>query len=119
MRSILTSTIKNDFNYYLNINLSKITNFYENFSTVQCISAPQGVEFSNNLYENTPYIISAGNDMTIRYWDMTKEKIINKSNKDIEKIENKKSYIINAHNNISYCKFTKNSFNGTEILQSN
>ena len=122
LKSILTSTIKNDFDYYLNINLSKITNFYENFSTVQCISAPQGVEFSNNLYENTPYIISAGNDMTIRYWDMTKEKLINnKSNKDknIEELENKKSYIVNAHNNISYCKFTKNSFNGTDILQSN
>ena len=55
--------------------------------------------------------------MTIRYWDFTKEKL--NSNINTNPIQNKKSYIINAHNNISYCKFTKSFFDGTEILQSN
>ena len=55
--------------------------------------------------------------MTIRYWDFSKEKI---SPNNIKKnIEIRKSYIINAHNNISYCKFSKSFFDGTEILQSN
>ena len=121
-KKILTSSIGNDYNFYLNANFSKIPNFYENYSTVQAISTPQGFEYSNNLYKNTSYIISGGNDMTIRYWDLTKEKInINKSyrNNNIDEFENKSSYIINAHNNISYCKFTKCSFNGTYILQCN
>ena len=122
IKNILTKSLENDFDFYLNTNFSKISNFYENFSTVQCLSTPQGIEFSNNLYQNTSYIISAGNDMTIRYWDFSKEKInTNKSYRrnDINELENKKSYIINAHNNISFCKFTKTSFNGTDIIQSN
>ena len=120
-RKIILSTIENDLDYYLNPNFSKISNFYENFSTAQCVSAPQGVEFSNNLYQNTPYIISAGNDMTIRYWDMEKEKKKNnlRGAKITDEFGDKKSYIINAHNNISYSKFTKCSFNGTYIIQSN
>ena len=82
---------------------------------------PLGIEFSNNLYKNTPYIISAGNDMTIRYWDFEKEKINNNKSfrNNNQDLENKRSYIINAHNNISFCKFTKCSFNGTDIIQSN
>ena len=55
--------------------------------------------------------------MTIRYWDFTKEKTPGNINK--KHIETNKSYIINAHNNISFCEFTKSYFNGTEILQSN
>jgi hypothetical protein len=119
-KNILLSTNDYDFNYYLNINPSKISNFYENFSSAQCISTPQCVKLNNNQFLNSPYIISSGNDMTIRYWDFTKEKINNKISKNnINDFENKKSYIINAHNNISYCKFTKSSFDGTDILQSN
>ena len=120
VKKVLVSSFENDLDFYLNTNISKIANFYENFSTVQTVISPQGTEFSNNLYKNTSYIISAGNDMTIRYWDFSREKINNnKSFKNIDEFENKKSYIINAHNNISFCKFTKTSFNGTDILQSN
>jgi hypothetical protein len=115
-KKILNTTIQNDFYYYLNLNVSKICNFYENFSTVQSVLSPQiGVEDSN-LCRNTPYIISAGNDMTIRYWDFTKEKIANKKE---QIFDDKKSYIINAHNNLAFCKFVKTSFNQTHILQSN
>ena len=121
-KNILVSSIENDFDFYLSSNFSKICNFYENFSTVQCVAMPLGLEFSNNLYKNTSYIISAGNDMTIRYWDLEKEKINNNKSfrkEIVENLENKRSYIINAHNNISFCKFTKCSFNGTDIIQSN
>ena len=115
-KKILNTTIQNDFYYYLNLNVPKICNLYENFSTVQNVLSPQiGVEASY-LFKNTPYIISAGNDMTIRYWDFTKEKI---SNKKEDNFDNKKSYIINAHNNLAFCKFIKTSFNQTYILQSN
>ena len=115
-KKILNTTIQNDFYYYLNLNVPKICNLYENFSTVQNVLSPQiGVEASY-LFKNTPYIISAGNDMTIRYWDFTKEKI---SNKKEDNFDNKKSYIINAHNNLAFCKFIKTSFNQTHIIQSN
>ena len=115
-KKILNTTIQNDFYYYLNLNVPKICNLYENFSTVQNVLSPQiGVEASY-LFKNAPYIISAGNDMTIRYWDFTKEKI---SNKKEDTFDNKKSYIINAHNNLAFCKFIKTSFNQTYILQSN
>ena len=116
-KNILLSTNDYDFRYYLGINPSKLSNFYENFSTVQCISSPECVQLPYNKYLNSPFIISSGNDMTIRYWDFSKEKI---SPNNIKKnIEIRKSYIINAHNNISYCKFSKSFFDGTEILQSN
>ena len=115
-KNILLSTNDYDFNYYLDINPSRIPNFYENFSIPQCISSPQCIKLPQNNYLNSPFIISSGNDMTIRYWDFTKEKE-NNSNKKNSFIN--KSYIINAHNNISYCKFTRSSFNGTEIIQSN
>ena len=116
-KKTLLSTIEQDFNYYLDIDPSKISNFYENFSTAQALSLPLCAKISFNDFLNTPYIISGGNDMTIRYWDFTKEKL-NTNITDIS-LENKKCYIINAHNNISYCNFSKSNFNGTEILQSN
>ena len=116
-KKILLSTYDYDFNYYLNINPSKISNFYENFTTAQCISTPQCVQLPENKFLNSPFIISSGNDMTIRYWDFKKEKVTTNSYK--KQIEQNKSYIINAHNNISFCEFTKSYFNGTEILQSN
>ena len=116
-KNILLSTNDYDFKYYLDIDPSKIQNFYENFSTAQCISTPQCIKLPQNNYLNSPFIISSGNDMTIRYWDFTKEKINANERKKIS--FNNKSYIINAHNNISYCKFTRSNFNGTEIIQSN
>ena len=67
----------------------------------------------NNIeydYENCPYIFSGGNDMIIRYWDITREGINNNE---------KKSYLVNAPNNLTYCNFTKSSFDKTNILQSN
>ena len=95
--------------------LSNLTNLYDNPSTVQCVASPlcdysyvknqRGIE-----YENCSYLLSAGNDMTIRYWDITREGLNNNE---------KKSYIINAPNNITYCNYSKSSFDKTNILQSN
>ena len=110
--------LESDFDYFLNLNLSKMTNFYENYSTVQCVAAPLGVRSEDDRYQNTSYIISGGNDMTIRYWDFSKEIDVYKQ-LDISNEEKNKSYIINTLNNISYCKFTQSSFNGTDIIQSN
>ena len=95
--------------------LSNLTNLYDNPSTVQCIASPlcdfsyaknqRGIE-----YDNCSYLLSAGNDMTIRYWDITREGLNNNE---------KKSYIVNAPNNITYCNYSKSSFDKTNILQSN
>ena len=101
---------ENSFNIY-----SNMTNLYDNPSTVQCVVSPlcdsnYSVDKSNIDYGNSPYLLSAGNDMIIRYWDITREGINN---------EKKLSYIINAPNNLTYCNFTKSSFDKTNILQSN
>jgi len=101
---------ENSFNIY-----SNMTNLYDNPSTVQCVVSPlcdsyYSSDKSNIDYTNSSYLISAGNDMIIRYWDITREGINN---------EKKSSYIINAPNNLTYCNFTKSSFDKTNILQSN
>ena len=48
--------------------------------------------------------------MIIRYWDIKREDINNKE---------KKSFIVNAPNNLAHCNFTKSNFDKTNILQSN
>ena len=48
--------------------------------------------------------------MIIRYWDIKREDINNKE---------KKSFIVNAPNNLTHCNFTKSNFDKTNILQSN
>ena len=94
---------------------SNMTKLYDNPSTVQSVVSPFCEScFTNNKkdieYDNCSYLLSAGNDMTIRYWDITREGINNNE---------KKSYLVNAPNNLTYCNFTKSSFDKTNILQSN
>ena len=94
---------------------NNMINLYDNPSTVQCVVSPlcesnPTFDKTNIEYSNCPYIISAGNDMIIRYWDITREGINN---------DKKLSYIINAPNNLTHCNFTKSSFDKTNILQSN
>ena len=98
--------------------LNKMNNFYKNPTTVQCISSPL-CEINNQnyfQYDNCPYIITSGNDMSIRYWDLTKEGIKNINGNNLCE---KGSYIINSPNNMSYCQFSKNAFYGLTVLQSN
>ena len=106
-----------DFYYRSFSIMEKTKNFYKNPSTVQCISSPfcdmndQGMS-----YDNCSYIITAGNDKTIRYWDISKEGINNINGNNLS---DKGSYIINAPNDVSYCSFSKSTFTGFSILQSN
>jgi hypothetical protein len=95
--------------------LDKIKNISRNINTVQCIASPYG-DKNNFNYINTSYIITGGNDSTIRYWDLSKEGInyINGNN-----LNDRGSYIINAPNNLSYANYSKSSFSDFIILQSN
>ena len=99
--------------------LNKNNNYYSNPTTVQCIASPL-YEMNNNqshlYYDNSPYIITAGNDMTIRYWDISREGINNINGNNLNE---KGSYILNAPNNLSHCYFSKSSISGLCILQSN
>ena len=105
--------------YYLNLlpALNKIENLYKSPMTVQCISSPFcDMNFQNYFkYDNCPYIITAGNDMTIRYWDITKEGINNINGNNLNE---RGSYVINAPNNVTNCSFSKSSFNNLTLLQS-
>ena len=112
--NLIFSQLKEE--YYLKQyrNFYKISNIYENISTVQCVLSTYS-DCQENIYFNTPYIISAGNDMLIRYWNFGKEK---KNNNKVD-MSDINSYIINAPNNLSSCYFSKTKFYETEIIQSN
>ena len=107
-----------DFYLYSFSSLNNMNNYYNNPTTVQCISSPFCDKNNQNsfIYDNCSYIMTAGNDMTIRYWDMSKEGINNINGNNLN---DNGSYIINAPNNLSYCNFSKNSIYGLTILQSN
>ena len=103
-------------NYYevVDQRIKNLSDIYNSPNTVQCVLSPfSDFSFSkdNNIYENTPFIISAGNDKVIRYWDISKD-MINNNNLN-------KSYIINAPNNLNSCQFIKGNFDRTNIIQSN
>ena len=105
--------------YYLNSfsYLDKNEKLYNSPMTVQCISSPFcDINIQNYFkYDNCPYIITAGNDMTIRYWDITKEGINNINGNNLNE---RGSYLINAPNNVTNCSFSKSSFNMFTLLQS-
>jgi hypothetical protein len=108
-KGILHQNIKHDF--YLNIpkRFKNLSNIFLSSSTVQTAFSPMNIND-----ENFPYIISSGNDMTIRYWSIYDENINNK-----EKTQEQFSYIINAPENISNCVYSKSIFGDTLIIQSN
>jgi WD40 repeat protein len=93
--------ISSDYYSYANKRLSRLNNYYDNTTTVQSVFAPV-----NQNGENFPFFISAGNDMTIRYWDISKE-------------SHKKSFLINAPNKTDNCFYTTSVFDNTLIIQSN
>ena len=109
-KGILLNNIKNEFYNNISERLKNLSNIYETPTTVQTVFSPINL---NN--ENFPYLISAGNDMTIRYWSIVEEGNSNNEEKNQEKY----SYLINAPENISSCTFSKSYFNDTLILQSN
>ena len=118
INNYFTSEFRDENYEIVNQKLSNLTNIYGSPNTVQCVLSPYSdyspAQNNNNnyLYENSPYIISAGNDKVIRYWDISKENPNYNHSK-------KTSYIINAPNNINFCQFTKDTFDNTTIIQSN
>lgn len=111
-KNVLINNINSEFYSHSNKRLAKLNNLFEITNTVQTAFSPMNNKIGDNTYtaDNVPYIISAGNDMTIRYWDITKESLYS---------NNKKSYLINTPNKIDNCLFTTSNFDTTVILQSN
>ena len=110
-KQLIFSNFSDNENYYLNIpeRLKNISNIFQTPSTVQTVFSPM-----NDNNENFPYIISAGNDMTIRYWSIYDMNNLNK-----EENQEQYSYLINAPENMTNCFFTKSIFGDNIILQSN
>jgi WD40 repeat protein len=106
-RAYYIDTINSEFYSLSTKRFSKITNLFENSSTVQTALSPIITRFNDTNYENSPYILTAGNDNTIRYWDLTKESMV------------KKSYVLNAPSNLSYANYNSCCFSDTTVLQAN
>ena len=107
-----------DENYFKSFSiLEKIDNCYKIPTTAQCMSSPfYDMNQNDYKYDNCPYLITAGNDMTIRYWDISKNGINDLTGNNLNEAG---SYLINAPNNVSFCNFTKCTFNNLTLLQSN
>ena len=87
-------------------------NLYDNPSTAQWVISPyyESYPSANKTsieYDNCSYLLSAGNDMIIRYWDIAREGINNNE---------KKIFIVNAPNNSTHFNFTKSNFDKTNII---
>ena len=105
-RNLIYSKIQDEL-FFCKKTLNNLCNIYENPLTVQCVLSPL---CGDNSYENTSYLLTGGNDRTIRYWDITKE------NKEYKAIN---SYIVNTPTNMNDCTFKKYIVNRTTIFQSN
>jgi WD40 repeat protein len=108
-RFIQANTLLDYFNE-VNINnrYNNIKSIYKYSSNIQKIFSPS-YELLDNNYYNTNFIISACNDQTIRYWDISKSSL-----------KEKKSYIINAPNDLVNCYYSQSYFNKSLFLiQSN
>ena len=106
IKQLLSYNVSGEFYTNSNKRLNKLLNIYEGPSTVQCVASP----YCTTNFENTPYLISGGNDKIIRYWDITKEGL---------NASEKKSFLVNAPSTLSNCIFTKSVYNNTIIIQSN
>ena len=107
-RNLINSKIKNELYISCKKNLNNLCNIYENPTTVQCVLSPLCGE---NSFENASYIITGGNDRTIRYWDLSRD--VN------NKYLHKNSYIVNTPTNMTNCVFKQFKLNGTTVLESN
>ena len=67
---------------------------------------------------NPSYILSAGNDKTIRYWDISREWLCNETKKKGVNEQSIGSYIVNAPCLIKGCRFTKTECDGTFVIRS-
>ena len=108
-RFIQANTLLDYFNEEnINNRYNNIKSIYKYSSNIQKIFSPS-YELLDNNYYNTNFIISACNDQTIRYWDISKSSL-----------KEKKSYIINAPNDLVNCYYSQSYFNKSLFLiQSN
>lgn len=110
--NILKESIDSDFYLQSNKHLGKISNIYSNYSSVQVICCPSNLRIGEansanaNMKENVPFIISAGNDMSIRFWDIRKDKA------------NNKSFVVNASNKLDWVTYNTSCFDKTQVIQS-
>jgi len=110
--NIVKESIDSDFYSQSNKRLAKINNIYANYSSVQVICCPYNIRIgesnsaNNSIKENVPFILSAGNDMSIRFWDIRKDKA------------NNKSFIVNSPNKIDWVTYNTSCFEKTLVIQS-
>jgi WD40 repeat protein len=107
-----------------NNRIPKLSNIFDNSNTVQVAISPLNLRLGENVNnnwmsnptnENSHFILSAGNDMTIRYWDISKEGLYGQNGNP----NNKRSFLVNAPNKIDNCLFNTSTYDSTVILQSN
>jgi len=110
--NILKECIDSDFYLQSNKRLGKINNIYANYSSVQVICCPNNVRIgesnsaNESIRENVPFILSAGNDMSIRFWDIRKDK------------PNNKSFVVNCPNKVDWVTYNTSCFDKTLVIQS-
>lgn len=110
--NILKESIDSDFYLQSNKRLAKINNIYANYSSVQVICCPSNIRTSEanssnaSVRENVPFILSAGNDMSIRFWDIRKDKA------------NNKSFVVNCPNKVDWVTYNTSCFDKTLVIQS-
>ena len=116
-KKIITHSITSDFYNRSNNSVWNSCYIYNNTSTVQSVVSPM----CNDKYENPYYVISAGNDKTIRYWDVSYDYLYGSSSKKSgNDLQGNTSYVINAPCLLNSCKFSKLNYdNNTIVIQSN
>ena len=108
-RNLVFSNINDEIYFSCRKNLNNLCNIYENPTCVQCVLSPLCGE---NVYENAPYLLTGGNDRTIRYWDLSRD-----TNGELKE---KNSYIVNTPTNMTNCVFNKIKIDkNSTVLQSN
>ena len=105
--NLIYSKIKDELYFSCKKTLNNLCNIYETPTTVQCVLSPL---CGDNNYENVSYILTGGNDRTIRYWDLSK---------DLKNEYNKNSYIVNTPTNMTNCVYKRFKYKDTTILESN
>jgi hypothetical protein len=92
-KNLIYSKIKDELYLSCRKTLNNLCNIYDNPNTVQSVLSPLCGDVDN--YENSSYLLSGGNDRTIRYWDINRD--INNEYKATN------SYIINTPTNMTNC----------------
>ena len=113
-RKLIMHTIQSDFYERSEHSVWNSQNIYNNIYTPQSVFSP----YITPQLHNPSYILSAGNDKTIRYWDISKEWLCNETKKKGVNEQFIGSYVVNAPCLIKGCRFTKTECDGTFVVRS-